>query len=82
MPTPKPDECVLQITFVSPNFTPEQLKTRTDFIDKNTDITMFKFSTPFTKGGKGAHGSLQDQMKKTVICHVPKPFPWFVTRQV
>lgn len=69
-----------QITFVNPHFTPEEDKRRADFIDKTTNLTAFKFSTPFTKGGK-SHGSLLEQMKKTTICCVERPFPCFVTRQ-
>jgi hypothetical protein len=55
------NECNVQITFVQPYFLEQELLQRKTFIEKNTDLRRFTFSTPFTKEGK-AHEFLREHI--------------------
>jgi len=72
------DEHVLQITFVSAVF--KEGDERNSFIEKNTKLEAFKFSTPFTKSGK-AFGDVTEQQKRNTIIYVKHEFPWVKTSQ-
>lgn len=75
-----PEECYLQITFVSPAFTEEEERERDTLIKRTTNLRKFKFSTPFTKGSK-AQGTVAEQWKRNNVCHVTHAFPYLKTRQ-
>jgi hypothetical protein len=87
------DECLLQITFVSASFLPEGTvpnefeqsidlvaRPRNTWIEQNTALQAFKFSTPFTSGGK-AFGSVTEQHKRNTILYVRAEFPYILTAQ-
>lgn len=76
-----PNDCVLQVTFVKPFFTPEEEKARVTFIERNSSITKFTFSTPFTKEGRGQTADLAEQYKLVTVLHVTEPFPFLTTAQ-
>lgn len=75
-----PEEATLQITFVSPHFSADDGKKRSMFIDKNTNLLSFTFSTPFTKTG-AAFGSVTEQYKRNTVVSVRNPFPHVTTAQ-
>eukprot|EP01006_Ploeotia_vitrea_P040513 TRINITY_DN66428_c9_g1_i1.p1 TRINITY_DN66428_c9_g1~~TRINITY_DN66428_c9_g1_i1.p1 ORF type:complete len:1833 (+),score=1077.90 TRINITY_DN66428_c9_g1_i1:674-5500(+) len=75
-----PQDCWLQITYVQPYFTPEELAQRQSFIDRNTDVTKFMFSTPFTPSGK-PQGDVTEQCKRNTVLYVKHPFPYIKTAQ-
>ena len=70
----------MQVTFVSPHFDASEAKDRQMFIDKNTRLSAFSFSTPFTKSG-GAFGSVTEQFKRNTVIFVKSPFPHVTTAQ-
>jgi len=73
-------DCIMQITFVTPLFDAEEKAKRESFIDLNTNVVSFKFSTPFTKSGK-AYGDISDQHKRNTVLFVKDPFPYMKTAQ-
>jgi len=46
------------------------------------EYSTFQFSVPFTKEGKAHAKSIDLQWKRTTVLHVPRPFPYVLTRQV
>jgi len=75
-----PEDAVMQVTFLHLTWADEEKDRRTTFIDKNTDISRFAFSTPFTKTGK-AFGSVTEQMKRNCVLRVASSFPYLLTAQ-
>jgi hypothetical protein len=75
-----PEDCLLQVTFLSPHFLGEDIKKRIMFIDKTTNLTAFTFSTPFTESGK-PFGSVTEQFKRNTVVYVKHPFPCVMTAQ-
>ena len=73
------NECLLQITVLKPNFGANEI--RTSYFDRNTNLSAFTFSTPFTLSG-GAHGDFTCQLKRITTCYVETPFPFGKTRQL
>eukprot|EP00466_Bigelowiella_natans_P013414 jgi/Bigna1/136600/aug1.34_g11308 len=69
----------LQITYLHPHFA--NPKSRTGFIERNTNIKSFVFSTPFTAEGK-ARGDVTEQCKRKTIVHVETAFPCCQTTQL
>lgn len=88
------EECVMQITFVNPYFPVDTGAAPTDFersidlrfasrahwIEQNTGLQAFKFSTPFTTGGK-TFGSTAEQHKRNTVLYVRAEFPYILTAQ-
>jgi dedicator of cytokinesis protein 6/7/8 len=75
-----PDDDQLQVTFVTPFFDPAEEKTRTSFIAKNTNISRFSFTTPFSKSGRSG-GDRTDHYRRVTILEVANPFPAVTTSQ-
>lgn len=73
------NEHVLQVTFLQP-YAKERSTKLDSFIDKNSNIHMFRYSTPFTKDGAG-QGSISEQYKRITTLSVELPFPWLKTVQ-
>eukprot|EP00474_Spongospora_subterranea_P002545 CRZ03003.1 hypothetical protein [Spongospora subterranea] len=75
-----PNENVIQVTYVQP--VPED-PTASSFLDKNTNVNKFMFSTPFTVGdaGTGHAADVTMQQKRNTVLTVAKTFPTLVTRQ-
>ena len=71
---------VITVAFVRPYFESEEAKTRKCFIDLNTSLSSFVFSTPFTAKGK-AQGDITGQCKLKTILNVADPFPCCRTAQ-
>jgi hypothetical protein len=76
-----PNDCNVQITFVQPYFDEKESALRKTFIEKNSGISRFTFSTPFTKDGKSHSTDIAKQCMMVSILDVPKPFPFLKTRQ-
>jgi len=79
-----PKDCVLQITFVSPEFCTDikdgyNLK-RDCFIEQNYLIRSFKYSTPFAAPGK-RKDDLKYRQQRNTILRVEAPFPYVKTAQ-
>ena len=88
------DECVLQITFVSPYYPvdngaePQAFEKeiglsyapRNTWIEQHTNLQAFRFSTPFTAGGK-AFGAVTEQFKRNTVLYTRAPFPHILTAQ-
>jgi hypothetical protein len=88
------EECVMQITFVNPYFpSPDAEPTefersidmrftpRTTWIEQNTGLQAFKFSTPFTSSGKTYSSAIVDQHKRNTVLYVRAEFPYILTAQ-
>jgi len=50
------------------------------WIDAHTNVSAFKYSTPFTVAGS-AHGSITAQHKRNIVLYVAHPFPYILTAQ-
>lgn len=70
------EDCVLQITCLIPVVNSE----KSSFIEKNTKLSCFKYSTPFTKSGK-AIGGTATQYHRVTLLHVKHTFPYMKTLQ-
>ncbi len=75
-----PEECILQVTFVTPYWSPEEDAEHEQFIQQTTGFTRFVFSTPFTASGR-AQGDMTEQFKRKSILFVERPFPYVKTVQ-
>ena len=61
------DHAHIQITYVEPYFTPEELQERRTKFERENKISRFVFETPFTPDGR-AHGQVIRQcMRKTIL---------------
>ncbi|TSZ68955.1 Dedicator of cytokinesis protein 8 [Bagarius yarrelli] len=69
----------LQITYVEPFFDTYELKERITYFDKNYNLRMFMYCTPFTLDGR-AHGDLHEQYKRKTILTTSHAFPYIKTR--
>lgn len=76
-----PLDCLLQITVLKPIWPDSENLNRVSYKEKNTDLTMFMFSTPFTMAG-GTHGEITAQMKRNTTIYVENAFPFIKTRQL
>jgi len=87
------EECIMQITFVQPSFPAVDAPLNDDekelgvvrrprgtFIEQTTALQCFKFSTPFTSGGK-AFGSVTEQQKRNTVLYVKCEFPYILSAQ-
>ncbi|XP_047664248.1 dedicator of cytokinesis protein 7-like isoform X1 [Tachysurus fulvidraco] len=74
-----PNKAYLQITYVEPFFDTYELKERITYFDKNYNLRMFMFCTPFTLDGR-AHGDLHEQYKRKTILTTSHAFPYIKTR--
>jgi len=75
-----PQDCIIQVTFVSPHFDPEEKNIRETYVQQNNRLSAFKFSTPFTKTGK-SHGDASEQHKRNTVLYVKDHFPSIQTAQ-
>ena len=69
----------IQVTHVTPYFTEENRLDHLTEFEKNDNVNMFMFETPFTQEGK-AHGKLEDQWKRRVILTTSFNFPYVKKR--
>lgn len=69
----------LQVTFLEPTFRAGELEKRLTDYERNTNLNVFMFETPFTDTGK-ARGSLEDQRKRKTTITVDQSFPYVKTR--
>jgi len=76
-----PEECVMQVTFVDPYFPVDERNRRREFIDRTTGLSLFAYSTPFTKDGK-PFGSVTEQYKRNTVLSVKATFPFVMTAQL
>jgi hypothetical protein len=87
-----PDDCCIQMTFVKPVFEVEQdgktacVPTRAmDYVDDNTDLRVFSYSTPFQKrtdgGIKTGAAETANLWKMNTRLHVKYAFPSLKTIQ-
>ena len=61
------DHAHIQITYVEPYFTAEELQERRTKFERENKISRFVFETPFTPDGR-AHGQVTRQcMRKTIL---------------
>ena len=61
------DHAHIQITYVEPYFTSEELQEQRTKFERENEISRFVFETPFTPDGK-AHGQVTRQcMRKTIL---------------
>ncbi|KAM9493065.1 dedicator of cytokinesis protein 7 isoform 4-T4 [Clarias gariepinus] len=74
-----PNKAYLQITYVEPFFDTYELKERITYFDKNYNLRMFMYCTPFTLDGR-AHGDLHEQFKRKTILTTSHAFPYIKTR--
>ncbi|XP_060799164.1 dedicator of cytokinesis protein 7-like [Neoarius graeffei] len=74
-----PNKAYLQITYVEPFFDTYELKERITYFDKNYNLRMFMYCTPFTLDGR-AHGDLHEQYKRKTILTTSHAFPYIKTR--
>lgn len=72
-------QAYLQITYVEPFFDTYELKERITYFDKNYNLRMFMYCTPFTLDGR-AHGDLHEQYKRKTILTTSHAFPYIKTR--
>ncbi|CAL4142672.1 unnamed protein product [Meganyctiphanes norvegica] len=69
----------IQVTHVIPYFTEEERINRQTEFERNNNIDMFMFETPFTLEGK-AHGKLEEQWKRRVVLTTDYSFPYVKKR--
>ncbi|KAI5607035.1 dedicator of cytokinesis protein 7 isoform X9, partial [Silurus asotus] len=74
-----PNKAYLQITYAEPFFDTYELKERITYFDKNYNLRMFMYCTPFTLDGR-AHGDLHEQYKRKTILTTSHAFPYIKTR--
>lgn len=74
----------VQITYVTPYWEDNQLVERPCYIDRNTNISKFTFTTPFSSGSADNSSKsprVKDQCLLVTVLHVPHKFPYVITRQ-
>jgi len=75
-----PKKLYIQVTFVEPYFSKEELQNRIISFEQNHDIRKFSFDTPFVKGEKKAQGSVGQQWLRKTILTTDIPMPCAVKR--
>ncbi|XP_076061952.1 dedicator of cytokinesis protein Ziz isoform X2 [Oratosquilla oratoria] len=69
----------VQVTHVNPYFTEDERGARQTEFERNNNVSVFMYETPFTLEGK-AHGKLEDQWKRRVILTTEYSFPYVKKR--
>lgn len=73
-----PAKGFVQVTFLEPYFTSPA--SRATWIQRNTNLRVFRYSVPFTKPGQ-SFGDLRGQYKRNTLLYVRHTFPYTKTAQ-